>query len=188
MQVSRDKKFIFTGKNRLRVLQKDSNSKNYLILNSGSEIEPFIDIKLLNTGELLVFEENSSDLVKYSKKLHEISRINGIKPINLKGAEMVSTLHTGDEFMYIWMPGDSSIGLVHPDTMIHDLVTNFYGAGSERISPFTVIGHHREKKVLGLYIKENGEVWFTFLRAGQGLVRKSQKEVLENGKVISLID
>lgn len=108
----------------------------------------------------------------------ETARVKGVKPLNITGAEMVSTLYSGDEFMYIWMPGDTSIGLVKPDTMVHDLVTNFYGVPEERVKPFCVVANHIQKKVLGMYIKQKGEVWFVFLRAGQGLIRKSQNEIL----------
>lgn len=130
-----------------------------------------------------MYELNTSDLVKYSKNLKETSRINGIKPINLSGTEMVSTLHSGDDQMYIWMPGDSSIGLVDPESMVHDLVTNFYGSSGDRVTPFTVVANHGEKKVLGMYIKASGDIWFAFLRAGDGIIRKNQKEVLQNGNL-----
>lgn len=173
VQVSQDKKYIYTGKRTLRVLQMDENNGNYLLLKAGSKVAPFLDIKLLRNGELLVYEENSSDLVKYSKRLREVSRNNGIKPINTQGVQMMSTRYTGDDLMYIWIPGDSSIGLVDPKSMVHDLVTNFYGSNKEKIIPFSVVADHKERKVLGLYIKRNSEVWFAFLRAGEGLIRKN---------------
>ena len=184
VQVSSDKRYIFTGKNHLKVLQFDVSSGKYLLLKAGADIAPFIDIKVLNNGEMLVYEEHTSDLVKYTKKLVEMSRINGVKPLNLRDGHSVSSLHTGDDLMYIWMPGDSSIGLVNPDNMIYDLVTNFYGSSGEKITPLALVGNQLEKKVLGSYTKQNGEVWYTFLRAGQGLIRKSQYEVLQNRKKI----
>lgn len=101
----------------------------------------------------MVYEETTSDLVKYNPQLVETARIKGVKPLNIKGSEMVSTLYSGDDFMYIWMPGDSSIGLVQPETMVHDLVTNFYGTQEEKVKPFTVVANHIDKKVLGMYVK-----------------------------------
>jgi len=79
------------------------------------------------------------------------------------------------------MPGDNSVGLVNPESMIHDLVSNFFGNQYEDIVPFTVIASQREKKVMGLYIRSDNEISFVFLRAGEGLVRKPQEQVLGNG-------
>lgn len=86
------------------------------------------------------------------------------------------------------MPGDNSIGLVNPETMVHDIIANFFGSASEEIIPFTVIASHKEKKVLGLYIvSRTQEMNFVFLRSGNGFVRKSQLEVLgEEGAILCL--
>lgn len=47
--------------------------------------------------------------------------------ILIEGNEIVTTLYSGDSHIYIWMLGDGSIGLVNPDTMVYDLVANFFG-------------------------------------------------------------
>jgi hypothetical protein len=46
-------------------------------------VKSFIDIKLLPTGELIVFDENTSDLVKYDPEIVEMKRLAGKKKITL---------------------------------------------------------------------------------------------------------
>lgn len=55
----------------------------YTLLNVGDHVNRFIDIKLLDNDELIVFEEDTSDLVKYDRNLREIERLRGKKKINL---------------------------------------------------------------------------------------------------------
>jgi len=55
----------------------------YTILNKGREVKSFIDMKLLPNGELVVFDQETSDLVKYSPELTENKRLMGKKKINL---------------------------------------------------------------------------------------------------------
>lgn len=97
-------------------------------------------------------------------------------------------MYSGDDHTYIWMPGDNSIGLVNPQTMVHDIIANFFGPSSEESIPFTVIASHKEKKVLGLYISSRTqEMNFVFLRSGNGFIRKSQLEILgEEGTILCL--
>jgi hypothetical protein len=92
--------------------------------------------------------------------------------------QFVTTLYRGDDKTYIWMPGDNSICLVNPDTLVHDKVMNFFGQNpSPKMEPITAIASNIEKKVMGIYF--NGEtatnpsgINFVFLRAGHGMVRK----------------
>ena len=58
-------------------------SGQYTILNKGRDVKSFIDMKLLQNGELVVFDEQTSDLVKYSPELVENKRLMGKKKINL---------------------------------------------------------------------------------------------------------
>lgn len=66
IQVSQDKKLIYTGRNIIKILRFDEQLGSYTLLQD-SQIGPFIDIKLLASGELLVYEERTSDLVKYNQ-------------------------------------------------------------------------------------------------------------------------
>lgn len=76
-----DQKYIYTGKNDLKVLELRGD--RYTLLNVGEHVNRFIDIKLLDNDELIVFEEETSDLVKYDRNLREIERLRGKKKINL---------------------------------------------------------------------------------------------------------
>lgn len=81
MQVSRDGKFIFTGKNTLKILENIKDK--YGLLKMGGNVEPFIDLKLLRNGNILVFAQETSDLVKYDENLKQVRRLQGQKKINL---------------------------------------------------------------------------------------------------------
>lgn len=99
----------------------------------------------------------------------------------LEGNEIVTTLYSGDSHIYIWMLGDGSIGLVNPDTMVYDLVANFFGSPRDNVTPFTAIASSYSKKVMGLYI-ENSLIYFVFLRGNQAMVRKLQSDCLFDSK------
>lgn len=96
----------------LKVLELKNGQ--YTLLNKGQAVKSFIDIKLLPTGELIVFDENTSDLIKYDVELNENKRLAGKKKIVLEGAEIMTTLYRNSHKIYIWMCGDNSIGLVNP--------------------------------------------------------------------------
>lgn len=49
----------------------------------GGNVEPFIDLKLLRNGNILVFAQETSDLVKYNENLKQVRRLQGQKKINL---------------------------------------------------------------------------------------------------------
>lgn len=79
--MSPNQRFIYCGKEELKVLELRNNQ--YTLLNKGKAVKSFIDIKLLPTGELIVFDENTSDLVKYDPEIVEMKRLAGKKKITL---------------------------------------------------------------------------------------------------------
>jgi hypothetical protein len=81
IEVTPDEKFVYVGKNVLKVLEKLNGQ--YKLLDNADHIRPFIDLKLLNTGEVITFDEATSDLVKYDADLNEVKRLNGMRRIDL---------------------------------------------------------------------------------------------------------
>lgn len=63
IEVSQDERFIYVGRNVLKVLELDNGQ--YKLLDNADHIRPFIDLKLLESGEVITFDEATSDLVKY---------------------------------------------------------------------------------------------------------------------------
>jgi len=43
------------------------------------DMSTFVDIKLLKDDSLLVYERETSDLVKYNKYMSEVKRVEGVK-------------------------------------------------------------------------------------------------------------
>lgn len=82
IQVTPDEKFVYVGKNELKVLELENGQ--YKLLDNADHINPFIDLKLLkDTGEVITFEENTSDLIKFDPGLNETKRLQGQKKIDL---------------------------------------------------------------------------------------------------------
>lgn len=81
IEVTPDERFIYVGKNVLKVLELDNGV--YKLLDNADHVRPFIDLKLLGTGEVLTFDEGTSDLVKYDPSLNEVKRLNGMRKIDL---------------------------------------------------------------------------------------------------------
>ncbi len=151
------------------------------MLNKGQAVKSFIDIKLLPTGELIVFDDQTCDLIKYDVDLNESKRLNGKRKIELEGAEIMTTLYRNSHKIYIWMCGDNSIGLVNPGDFQCDVIANFFGNSNDRYNnPFTVIASDRMKKAMGVYTQDR-DVAFVYLGNG-GLVRNLQNKVLKGSK------
>ena len=81
IQVSKNLRMIYTGGEQMAALTLEG--ERYRIVDIGSEVEPFIDAKLLETGDLVTFEKRSSDLVLFDTNLNEINRLRGKRPIDL---------------------------------------------------------------------------------------------------------
>lgn len=96
----------------------------------------------------------------------------------------MTTLYSGDGHIYIWMLGDGSIGLVNPDTMVFDLVANFFGQPNSNVTPFTAIASQYTRKVIGLYIQD-ALIYFVFLRGDHAMIRKLQSDCLSDRKQLT---
>jgi len=177
IQASLDGKLIYAGYNGLIALEV-INDERIRILEVGQSFRTFTDFKLIkSTNELILFDQETSDLVKYSSQLKYLTHLTGVRPIQTDGAEMITTLYNGDDSVYIWMLGDRSIALVDPKTFEFDKVSNFFGDKSVESIPFTAIASLEQRKILGLYI-EDGVVHFSFLRQSGSIIRSLQSEVI----------
>jgi hypothetical protein len=82
IDVTPDERFIYVGKNVLKVLEYQDGT--YKLMDNADHVRPFIDLNLLrNSGEVITFDEATSDLVKYDSGLNEIKRLNGRRRIDL---------------------------------------------------------------------------------------------------------
>lgn len=79
--MSPNQRYIYCGKQELKVLEMRNGQ--YTMLGKGKGVKSFIDIKLLPSGELIVFDEASSDLIKYDLDIKELKRLSGKKQIVL---------------------------------------------------------------------------------------------------------
>lgn len=82
IQVTPDERFIYVGKNELKVLELENGQ--YKLLDNADHIRKFIDMKVLrSTGEVITFDEDTSDLIKYDAGLNEVKRLQGSKKIDI---------------------------------------------------------------------------------------------------------
>lgn len=93
----------------------------------------------------------------------------------------MTTLYQGDDYAYIWMMGDNSIAIVNPNTMVYDLVSNFFESPHEDVTPFTAICSKKSRKLLGLYMKDNN-LLLVYMSPEGRFIRKHQKDVVDEGK------
>lgn len=49
----------------------------------GKHIQSFVDIKVMKNGKVLIFDHDTSDLIKYDENLKQINRLQGQGKINL---------------------------------------------------------------------------------------------------------
>jgi len=78
------------------------------------------------------------------------------------------------------MLGDCSIGIVNSQTMIFDLISNFFGETHEKITPLSLIASSNRKKIFGLYTKDS-EKSICFMRAGGVIIRMQETELVPKG-------
>jgi len=71
--VSFDGRFVYCGKKEFKVLEK--LGEQYGMMKVGKHIEPFVDIKVLKNGNVIVFDEQTSDLIKFDENLKQIRRL-----------------------------------------------------------------------------------------------------------------
>lgn len=213
IQVSPNQKFIYCGRESLKIMERKSPGEQtapslgptsqYVLLNKGGNVRDFADIKLLNSGELIVWEEDSSDLVKYDPSLKETNRLksaqngnkNGLKRgKNLKRAEWVTSVYVNAYKTFIWLLDNNSVGLVNTLDFHTDILSNFYRSQQERkfgpfdedIFPVGAIASNRTKKAFAAYFidtNRNGvaeDMGFVYMSQA-GLARKNQQEVLPAG-------
>lgn len=81
IDVTPDERFIYVGKNVLKVLEMQNGQ--YKLLDNADHIRPFIDFNLLKSGEVITFDEATSDLIKYDPSLNEVKRLQGMRKIEL---------------------------------------------------------------------------------------------------------
>lgn len=64
IDVTPDERLIYVGKNVLNVLEYVDGT--YKLMDNASHVRPFIDLNLLRaSGDVITFDEATSDLVKY---------------------------------------------------------------------------------------------------------------------------
>lgn len=155
IQVSKDGQYVYCGRNNLNILSWNAVDDHYDLISKGTEVKKFIDAKVTNDGSIIVIDQKTSDMIKYSKMLQPLKRVQGRKEVDLNGSQITTTLYSGDSILFIWMLGDNSIAIANPNSLAYDLIPNFFGTPSEEITPFGVIASLFEHKIVGLYIKEN---------------------------------
>jgi hypothetical protein len=124
-------------------------------VSKGKEVRKFVDAKVTSDGSVLVIDQKTSDMIKYSKMLQPMKRVKGKGQLNLNGSQITSTLYCGDDVLFIWMLGDNSIAIANPKSLAYDLIPDFFGRPGEEITPFCVIASLFEHKISGLYIKNS---------------------------------
>ena len=97
--------------------------------------------------------------------------------------EIITTLYSGDDFVYIWLLGDGSIGLCDPQTMVYTLVQNFFGGQNDSVIPLSAVASTKISKILGLYLHADA-LKFVYLYGEDPMIRKTQQEVIQNSKTI----
>lgn len=81
VQSSPNGRFVYCGRNELKVLENMEGK--YGLLKKGKNIRPFIDICLMRNGDLIVYDEETADLLKFDRDLRQIGRLPGNKTNNL---------------------------------------------------------------------------------------------------------
>jgi hypothetical protein len=81
VQVSYDGRFVYCGKKQLKVLEKMGNQ--YGMMKVGKHIDSFVDLKVMKNGNVIVFYQETSDLIKYDENLKQVRRLQGQNTINL---------------------------------------------------------------------------------------------------------
>jgi hypothetical protein len=172
VQVEEREQHIYTGRRNLRLLECKNNQ--FILQTKPNEVKAFSDLYLLKrTGELIVLETGTSDLVKYDPNLKELRRLQGVRPVD---NAFVSTVFSGCENKFLWAKGDHQLTIVDVSTFNYDAIPTFFGKSGESASAVTALAARDYGRLLGVYsLGLNHHITVVDLKVG--LVRKSAMEV-----------
>lgn len=140
-------------------------------MNKGKNIAPFIDIKILPNGQLVVHEESTLDLVFYDPELREIKRLpratNSQNPFN----QSYKTIkHGTSQNLYGWYAGNEELRIVNLTNGEFMAVNNFFGIPGQRAIPLAITISDRERKAAGLFtLGNNSEVFLGVLTSNNSV-------------------
>lgn len=107
--ISENGQLIFFGRESLhRLLQKE---KHFLKLKPSEQVKAFLDVRALASGDIVVYEEHTFDLVKYDNLLKETKRLKGSQNTNIIPG--LTVLNTTREQDFLWMRGPLLLSLVN---------------------------------------------------------------------------
>lgn len=177
MQCSNNKHVIYAGKEELKILEMEE--KSCRLLNKGKNVAPFIDLKLLPNGYLIVHEEETLDLVMYDPEMREVKRLPrttmGQNPFR---GTYKTIKHGNSDSYYGWYVGNSALNLVDTSTFNFSTINGFFGAQSESNIPYAVVTSQKNSKVAGIYINNTSGVEHFAVANGSGTVGRQQVPVV----------
>ena len=157
--ISANGQLICFGKECLhRLLQKE---KHFLKLRPYEQIKPFLEIRTLGNGEVLIYEENSFDLVKYDPALKEVKRLKG-SPLNniIPGLSVLNT--TNIDQYFLWMRGPLLLSLVNTVTFeFVDLKLVYAAFSTSRAKVKAALYDHSLNTVISLVTENTSDAIVT---------------------------
>lgn len=157
--ISTNGQLICFGKECLhRLLQKE---KHFLKLRPSEHIKPFLDIRILASGEVVIYEENSFDLIKCDPALKEIKRLKG-SPLNniIPGLSVLNT--TKIEEYFLWMRGPLLLSLVNTATFeFIDLKLVYAAFSTSRAKVKAALYDHSLNTVISLVTENTSDAIVT---------------------------
>lgn len=177
MQASADRSLVFAGKENLKILELQ-DSKGTL-LNRGKNVGSFVDIKLIQSGQLLVHEDATLDLVFYDSDFREIKRLPRAASGHNPFSQSRRTIQHGSaKSVYGWFAGNEELRIVNLANGEFASVPNFFGMAGQKATPIAIALAEKERKAAGLYTVPNSSDVFLAVLSPNGAVSRVQVDTL----------
>ena len=172
VQVANGERMIYCGADALR--QTELKGNEYTISGKQNSVRPFVEVFLIKrSGDLIVFDKGTGDLIKYDSLFNELKRLKGEKPVDSRIVLYFSTIYFGSEERYIWARGDNNLNIVNPQTFSTETASNFFAKEGQKSIPISAIGSRFSEKYIGLSANDSfQEQSVSFLDKSLGIIRK----------------
>ena len=177
VQAAPGERAIYCGADVLRELEV--KGADFVLLGRPNPVKAFVDLYLIKkTGELVVLDKSTSDLVKYDAAFNELKRLKGEKQVDARIAQFFSTIFVGSDLRFLWVRGDNTLNVVDPQSFACETLPNFFAKQGEKSMPVAVAGSKANDKYIGVYMNDlfQNQI-IVFVDKRFGMIRKAAIEI-----------
>lgn len=150
--------------------------QGYILYRKGQGISPFLDMKLLLNGNLIMHEKETLDLVLYDHEMKELKRLkeNVFENLEVPLPKLGRIKQGSSNSHYAWYSGSSSINLVNLTDFNHVIVKNFFGQENPQLKVLAVVAASTPYKMAALYTEDQDDQVFIAVMTSESSISRQK--------------